>query len=366
MKKIKLLILISAIVFMFTGCWDSVEISDREYLFAVGLDKSDKKINFTAEIPKINEGSEQSRLIYTSESDGFENFYYQSFLKSEKEISDRLMQVVVIGEDIAKDEKMLKKIFDEIQRSPQINRRVKIVLAKGRAEEIINTEIPNDPIVGRYLSDMLVKLKRRGYQDIYTFDEAILNLGKYGNGVIPVARSVEESIEVDSAGVVKDYKLLGYLNNEELEIVMMLLNPISSNLKNINVNIDDTTISLGAVDISLTRDINLDGEKLTVDYYVTLYSYIDSFLLGDNRLQDPKFLNSITDTAIKDISEKTKDVIYKIQNTYNTDILKIKDKLYKYHNIQYEKIADKYDDVFKNANINVSYNVKIKSVGLVK
>lgn len=47
-------------------------------------------------------------------------------------ISDRLMQVIVLGEDLARDSEAMKRIFDEIQRSPQMNRRVKICIAKER------------------------------------------------------------------------------------------------------------------------------------------------------------------------------------------------------------------------------------------
>ena len=48
-----------------------------------------------------------------------------------------------------------------------MNRRVKICIAKGKAQDIINTEIPSNPIVGRFLSEMLIKLKRENYQDVY-------------------------------------------------------------------------------------------------------------------------------------------------------------------------------------------------------
>ena len=172
----KKIILIITALFL-TGCWDSAEINEREYIFAVGIDKGkSENLIFSAEIPKINEGSEEERIIYIEESINLSNFYNDCFVRSEKVISDRLMQVIVIGESIAEDSETFKRIFDEIQRSPQINRRVKIAVAKGDAKDIIETEIPSNPIIGRYLSEMLIKLKKSNYQSIYTFDEALLNL----------------------------------------------------------------------------------------------------------------------------------------------------------------------------------------------
>lgn len=366
MKKTIILTITVLMIFLLTGCWDSAEINKREYLFAVGIDKKDDSLKFTSEIPKINEGSEEQRIVYSKECINFADFYSTSYLHSEKAISDRLMQVIVLGEDTARDSETFKKIFDEIQRSPQMNRRVKICIAKGFAEDIINTEIPSNPIVGRFLSDMLVKLKRESYQDIYTFDEAILHLGQTGSAMVPVVEINEKSLKIERAAVVKEYQLIGFLETEEVESIMILLNPDKANIKNINIETDGTTLSLGAVDVSMTENIELQGDKLTVDYYITLFCYIDSFIIGNNSLEDKNFMNKVKEESVKKVSESAVKTIDKLQHTYKTDLLRIKDDLYKYHKKDYEKIMDNYDEVFAAADINVHYNMEIKSVGLVK
>ncbi|WP_313163276.1 Ger(x)C family spore germination protein [Sedimentibacter sp.] len=366
MKSIKILFIIIITSIVLTGCWDSVEINKREYIFAVGIDKNAKNLTFTSEIPKINEGSEEQRLVYTKDCINFADFYATSYLHSEKVISDRLMQVIVLGEDLARDSEAVKRIFDEIQRSPQMNRRVKICIAKGKAQDIINTEIPHNPIVGRFLSEMLIKLKRESYQDIYTFDEAILDLGKTGNAMIPVVEINDKSLKVERAGVFKEYELIGFLEPEEVSSIMVLLNPSKATIRNVNITVEDTNVSLGAVDITMTKKMDLSNDKLKVDYYVTLYSYIDSFIIGSNKLEDQSYLNKIKEEAIKNIlmvSEKTLD---KLQNSYRADLLKIKEDLYKYHKQDYEKIADKYDEIFEAADINIHLDMVIKSTGLVK
>ncbi len=364
--KVKIILITIAAVFL-TGCWDNVEINEREYIFAVGIDKGeDDNLIFTAEIPKINEGSEEQRLIYTEESNNFSNFYNDSFVRTDKVISDRLMQVIVLGESVVSDPDTLKEIFDEIERSPQINRRVKLTVAKGDAKDIIKTEIPNNPVVGNFLSRMLIKLKKSMYQDIYTFDEALLNLQDYGNGILPLVEKYEDSLKVESSAVIKDYKHIGNLNYDENEIVMLLLNPDTSNLKNINVNVEDTVVSLGAVNIKITDKIDLRGDKLKVNYYVSLNCYIDSFTLNNKNLADKNFINKIKESATKQIIEQTEKTINKLQKTYKSDVLRIKDNLYKYHRKDFDKIKDNYEQIFQNADINVYYAMDIKSTGLVK
>ncbi len=366
MKNIKILIIIILTSIVLTGCWDSVEINKREYIFAVGIDKNAKNLTFTSEIPKINEGSEEQRLVYTKDCINFADFYATSYLHSEKVISDRLMQVIILGEDLARDTETVKRIFDEIQRSPQMNRRVKICVAKGKAQDIINTEIPHNPIVGRYLSEMLIKLKRESYQNIYTFDEAILDLGKTGNAMVPVVEINDKSLKIERAGVFKEYELVGFLEPEEVSSIMVLLNPGKAAIRNVNIVVEDTNVSLGAVDITMTKKMDLNNEKLKVDYYVTLHSYIDSFIIGSNKLEDQSYLNKIKEEAIKSVLRVSEKTLDKLQNSYRADLLKIKEDLYKYHKQDYEKIADKYDEVFEAADINIHLDMIIKSTGLVK
>lgn len=366
MKRIKLLIITFITSLVVTGCWDSAEINKREFIFAVGIDKNPDNLKFTSEIPKINEGSEEERLVYTKDSTNFADFYATSYLHSEKAISDRLMQVIVLGEDVARDSETVKKLFDEIQRSPQMNRRVKICISKGKAEEIINMEIPSNPIVGRFLSDMLIKLKRESFQDIYTFDEAILHLGQTGNAMVPVVEINDKSLKVERAAVVKEYELVGFLEPMEVETIMLLLNPNRANIRNFNITVDDVTVGLGAVDVSMTEELNLSGNKLTADYFITLYCYIDSFIMGDDRLEDKSFMNKIKEQAAKQITDISQNTINKLQHTYRADLLRLKDDLYKYHKGEFDQIEDKYDEVFEDADINVHINVDIKSTGLVK
>jgi len=247
-----------------------------------------------------------------------------------------------------------------------MNRRVKICIAKGKAQDIINTEIPSNPIVGRFLSEMLIKLKRENYQDVYTFDEAVLNLGKTGNTMIPVVEINEKSLKIERAGVFKEYELKGFLEPDEVAAVMVVLNPNKAKIRNVNIMVEGTDVSLGVVNIIMTTDMNISGDKLTVDYYATLNSYIDSFIIGSNKLEDQSYLNKIKEEAIKSILTVSESALDKLQNVYRTDLLKIKEGLFKYHKKDYEKISGKYDEVFAAADINIHLDMVIKSTGLVK
>jgi spore germination protein len=83
-------------------------------------------------------------------------------------------------------------------------------------------------------------------------------------------------------------------------------------------------------------------------------------------LEDRYFLNRVKEESIKKLSETSTDTIDKLQTQYKADLLRIKDKLYKYNKNEYEKVRDKYDEIFAQADIKVYYKMQIKSTGLVK
>ena len=73
MKKNIILLLILLMSAVFTGCWDNIEINKRDYIFAIGIDKSeegaDGRFTFTAEIPKITKDGKNERKMINQQKE---------------------------------------------------------------------------------------------------------------------------------------------------------------------------------------------------------------------------------------------------------------------------------------------------------
>jgi Ger(x)C family germination protein len=348
---------------------DGVEINDREYLFAVGVDlslKNSDEYTFTAEVPVVNTGSEDKRYIMTHDSENLTTFYYDNIFTTEKIASDSMIQVIVIGEDVLKDKEKVKTLFDEIERSPQINRKVKLVVAKSKAAEIINFEIKDNPLIGRYISDFLIKLKTLSLQMTFSFDEVALNMKGYGNTLIPCIEVIEGRLAVDGAAVVKNYELVDYINHRENSVLSALTKGDISGMTMVNTELDGVPITVNLENAVVSHKISLKTGQLGAAYYVTLICNISSYDMTKLDSSDINFTNRLSNQLNEEISSYTNELIYKMQNKFQTDLLQIREYLIKYKKSDYDKIEAAYDDFFKNADISVTYKIKMNNSGMVR
>ncbi len=371
LKNIRKYIFILTFILLLTACTnkDGVEINDREYLFAVGVDLSVKnsgEYTISAEVPVVNTGSEDKRYVMTRDAENLTTFYYDNIFTTEKIASDSMMQVIVIGEEVLKSKDRVKTLFDEIERSPQINRRVKLVVAKNKAADIINFEIKDNPIVGRYISEFLIKLKTLSLQTTFSFDEVALDMKGYGNTLIPCIEILEGRLAINGAAVVKNYELIDYIDYRENSILSVLTKSGISGMTMINLELDSIPITVNIENAVVSRKISLKTGKLSADYYVSVICNISSYDMTKIDSSNNNFIERLSDKVNEEITGRTNELIYKMQNNFQVDLLQIREYLIKYKKTDYDKIKDVYDDYFKNADINVTCKIKINNSGMVR
>ncbi len=370
-NNIKIYLFVLIFPLFLTACTskDGVEINDREYFFAVGIDVSEKnsdKYAFTAEVPVVNTGSENKRYVMTHDSENLTSFYYDNIFTTEKIASDSMIQVIIIGEDVLKNQDSVKTLFDEIERSPQINRRVKLIVAKNKASDIINFEIKDNPLIGRYISEFLIKLKTLSFQTTFSFDEVALDMKGYGNTLIPCVEVIEGRLAINGAAVIKDYQLVDYINHTENSVLSVLTKGGISGMTRVNTQLDGIPITVNIENAVISRKISLKADKLNAKYYATVICNISSYDMTKLDSSDINFIDRLSSQINKEISDYTDKLIYKMQSDFQMDLLQIRENLIKYKKADYEKIKDKYDELFKNADINVEYKVKINNSGMVR
>lgn len=375
-KYIKFLsiFLITVCLSFLVGCTtkDAVDINQREYILAIAIDKNpyvtqdNNLYKFTAEIPLVNTGDEEKRLVVTNNNNSIIGFYHNNILSTDKVVSDSLMQVIILGENLANDADAIKRLFDEIERSPQINRKVKIVVSKGDASEILGLKIENNPLVGRYINEFLIKLKKLNYQTTYSFDEAVLSLQKTSNALIPSVEIKDKKLTIDGAAVIKNYEIKDYINHNENGIISMLTQGVSTGMNNLVVNVNSVPVYMSYENVVVSEDVDLIDGKLAAKFYVTSYFNIDSYDMTKNNSSNSDFERVLCNKSHMLISDYTEKLINKLQTELKTDILGIQKDLIKYQNREYEKVKGNYEEIFENANIEVFYNIKINNSGMIK
>ena len=112
-------------VILLTGCWDREEIEDRSYVIGLGLDhsKAKDKIKVTMLIANPEVGSaqggggssEKPREIVSFDANDFLSAKSTANVVISRKISYDLLKLIVVSEELAKDPKFVKWIYDVLR-----------------------------------------------------------------------------------------------------------------------------------------------------------------------------------------------------------------------------------------------------------
>lgn len=157
MLRLGLMILISGSLM---GCEQSVELENREFIMAIGIDLAEGgHYEFTYAFPNLSEltgkggGTKKQPLSLKAESlNGAEEQFNRM---SDKVMDYGQVKVLVLGNDLIRDDKALAEIVHEIRNKPQMARTILMCQSLTSAGKIIETDNNMEGSVGVYLEELL-------------------------------------------------------------------------------------------------------------------------------------------------------------------------------------------------------------------
>lgn len=144
MKKLKLIVLLSFIIFTFTGCFSKTELEDYAYVIAIGIDKGPKNnyiISFQIAVPiKIaGEGSngsgKESTSLVTLETDTIYNSISRANAMISKEITLSHNKIIVFSEEVAKEG--IQELLNAFVTNREIRPKTSMLVYKGLAKDLL-------------------------------------------------------------------------------------------------------------------------------------------------------------------------------------------------------------------------------------
>ena len=244
MKKI---ILIS-LIFLLTGCYDHKELNTIAILTATEINKVDEEYIVSAQVvnpqsPDKTISVQAPFIIYEGKGKTIQEAYRQIKLQSSRYLYPNHLQIIIINENIAKED--ISQIIDFYLRNPAFRTEFNVLI--GKDDDILNITTPIDPISSASILESLeTSNKYLGTSNLVTFNElANMDLNPYLEIILPSIEAINydekgettentESTKVktmyklDGLAVFKDNKLQGYLTNEE----SITYNIVQNNVKN--------------------------------------------------------------------------------------------------------------------------------------
>ena len=378
MKKLFLVFFI----FLLTGCWNYYELNNLAICTGIAIDKVGDKYQVTYLISnaKKNEVSskegEAGTTTYNGIGDTIQDAINDLQIKMPFEPYNGHLVVTIISDSIALEG--IENILDLLARDTESRNFFYLLLSKDtRASDILEIISPLQTFPSQTIaSDIETSSEKTSLIYKITYNDFIYNLLEDGKN--PVLNSVtiigdkeagtdskmlsdtvpKATIKIDTLGVFKDDKLLGFASLDESRGINLLSNNVDNFY--VKTKCDDKYIMNYVENIKVNTDIDVDNKKVFVDIKGT------STILEVNckiDLEDEGTIHKLEDDIKVELNRIIDESLFLVQNKYNTDVLGYGSIVHKKFPAKWNDLKDNWDSIFKDLDVVTNIDISIKEKG---
>lgn len=395
MAKGKMGILILGAICFLSGCWDKVEIDKQAFVLGIAIDKFEKeeKVQQKADLEMESNGAreteESARNRYSvtftypntgliaGKGEGDPNFIFTSVGENLNDVRKLLTsridsnlyfghtKLIVIGEEAAKDTMMLREIFDAIERSPSLGRKIDLMITRGKAKEILSCSPPPTPAVALFIRDLMMQQSRTARIPDADLGYILRSMHESNTAIAPRIICSEDDVKVAGCAVLKDFKMLGWLGELETRNLMILMNKV----RNIQITVKVDGVETGCElrqSLGKMKVFERDGE-IVVSFAIEMEGEVEQhmFEIRQGAYID-KFIKNVETQVAQELKAQIESTFIKIQKEYGADLVQAGEYLRKFQPDIWEKVKDNWDEIFPNAEVEITVKAAIRRVGTVR
>jgi Ger(x)C family germination protein len=199
------------------GCWDSVEIENRAFVVAMGVDKSDENYAVTLSIPIMCENEEDGEMpgyVTSAEGKTITEALKKLDAKNDKTLYYGQTKLVVLGENLLESEKLFRGAIATLENKLEAPRRIHVLAAES-PEKILSAKPPGEILPGSYVSDIYRDKNKIGGR-AFALDFERLST-KYGDAINTKICREDDELRLTGAVVLKNSRKAGVLSPQELQ-----------------------------------------------------------------------------------------------------------------------------------------------------
>ncbi|SHM15919.1 spore germination protein KC [Caldanaerovirga acetigignens] len=373
--KLKIAVFLVMLIFAvltISGCWDMVDIDRRFFVGNIGIDKAPVegkiKVEFTMPIVRkiSGEGGQGGggggSTIATVST--LANSIHSASRQMSRRLSRRLFfehtRVILIGEEAARDG--IEGVVNFLSRNTEVNRRGRIMVVKGKAEDALKAKNEYETLLALYISNIFENWNFCSRFVEITIDDFLKKAyTTKGNVLLPRLTPGKTDVSIGGAAVVKKYKLVGWLDEDETLGVNFVLGKVRGG---------DLTFKKPGMDYPVVMSIVQISTKMELIEAGTYPKFkITPEILADivETPVDMKIDESALKKLEKDLEGKVNQIILKgvkkVQKEFQVDVLGFGEYLYKYKPDVWEYYKEDWENVFPDAEIIVDTKATIRGIG---
>lgn len=369
--------------FLLTGCWDSVEINERNVVLEVAIDKNkeadqsqpvNKRDSYqvTYTIPDIEKLSGEDSLAQDvksaviTKSPTIETSVDEVESKSQNTITFSHTQAVVFGEEVLKDKELFRGALDGIMRNMQIRRDTNVLATRGEAGNLTTDDNSQNPILGLYVMKYFNNTERPvSYAKEQKAGSIIKELQDSNITTIPVVSTDGKSnIEIGGAALIKDYELVDYIGKDVVRGQLFVEGKINQVPIVVDYEGKPLTYVIERQRSKITFNDNGNGLSANIEIIAdgNITEYVSTSTQNIFSIED---INQITELLKEEIRHQVMVAVNKSKEL-NVDFLNIGLQLYRKHPDKWKNYEETWDTQgYKEFPIKVQITPNIKNTGVI-
>ncbi|GAB6153465.1 Ger(x)C family spore germination protein [Desulfosporosinus burensis] len=388
--QIGLVLIMILCLLLLPGCWGKREVEELAPLLGVGFDLGKKPGTYliTLQFARSKKGSTTGAEI-EDHTFSMEASSAREAIEMTSKVTYRTpfmgsLKVIIIGEELAKASGF-NDMLDFAQRFAEFRRSMYLILADGKAQDILNLKLRSELIPAMAIKNII-----EGGDELSSFPTVRLGhyltiLGTSSTApILPVLESVKpgEGIEykaegndeageirIQGAGVLRGDRLVDFLTDEETKGYMWLENDVIHRLINtVNLTDEENSVKLGGqvLKSSTKYKVQAKNGKIELQYQINTSIAIDEVLGLKKPLSATDWVELAkgAEKSFAKVIEKECESSLKKQRELGLDFLGIGRHIEQKNSAYWKTIKDDWEAEIKDFPISLDVQVTVHHSGM--
>jgi spore germination protein KC len=372
MRSLSLPLFILILVFL-TGCWNRVEINDLAIESMLGVDLADRRqIRIIAQIvnpPLLTDSSPgdprdretgQAYFVLTQEGSNPSECSSKLQEKLSRQFIVAHRRVVIIGDKLARSG--IQNVLDHLSRDPGTRLDTFILVADHmEASRLLSTP----DYLEKMPSEAVLEIEHSNTGLAIDMKDFLLMCAT--EGTAPVAatiRATRKGFELSGTAVFRDYKLIGYLNDEQTRALMWLRDEMKKGVVTIDSPGTNKKISVNILRAKTKLKPSIQNGHVHMDVYILTEGNISENNSNLN-LFNPKNIEKIEQQTADQIRACIRQTIGFAQKQLQADIFKFGQIVYKKLPNEWETLRYRWGEEFPKTEVTLHIKVNIRQIGML-
>ncbi|MFJ7936203.1 Ger(x)C family spore germination protein [Sporosarcina sp. NPDC096371] len=367
MRKIILLLFMVSTIFA-AGCTQEGQrssVEDLALVSSVGIDYvNDKELRMTVSIPQPRGESPVLTEVYSVNAEMIQEGLVDISSEADKMIILNQLRTILFNEEFAQSG-MVTKVVEHFYRDATIGNKIRLVIVKGKAEDILKTDYPENEHMDAYLNDLFHPKLHNSFSPFTSVHDYIsTQKSPIYHTMIPYLEKKGESLKITSIALFNDERMIQTVNTQESLLIQALkgikkLSPLAIKFKENN---QDEQLFIEQIDNDLKVKSNKNTESPKLDISLKLEGVIVEYK-GKRDLSKSGEIKKLENKISKHLKNDIEDILKKLQES-EVDPVGFSEYFRMYHK---GKWTDELtQNIIKSAKYKVNVEFEILNTGTLK